>query len=138
MARTPQQVGDDWASRMAASTQKITDGINAVTESPTAKAAQNLDKYLANTAAAVASGKMAKNLNAVSLGDWKTRTLAKVSRIGQGAQAGKDKMIKHLQAWLPFVAQVRQQVRQMPSTTAQDRIARMVANAEMLSHFKGQ
>lgn len=129
-------VADNWASRMAASTQKITDGVNAVTESPTAKAAQNLDKYKANTAAAVDSGKMAAKLNAVSLTQWKNATLAKVSRVGSGAQASKQKMVNHLTKWLPFVAQVRQQIKQMPSTTPQDRIARMVANAEMLSNFK--
>lgn len=138
MARTPQQVADAWASGMQAATAKIQAGIEAVTESPTAKAAQSLDKYLNNVQAAVASGKMARKLNAVSLQDWKQRTIAKVSRIGSGAQASKDKMTRFLSQWLPFVAQVRQQIRAMPNATPQDRIARMVANAEALSQFSSR
>jgi hypothetical protein len=136
--RTPQQAADAWATNMAASQQKVTDGINAVTESPTAKAAQNLDKYVTGTQAAVASGKMARKLNAVSLSDWNTAALAKVSRIGSGAQTAKPKMLRHLSAFLPFVAQVRQNVRQMPNATPSDRIARMVANAQQLAQFVPQ
>lgn len=135
--RTPQQVADSWASNMAAASQKITDGINAVTESPMAKAAQNLDKYLTSTQNAVTSGKMARALNNTSLATWKTNFLAKVSRIGSGAQAAKPKFQQFLSSWLPYVQQVRQQVKSMPSTTPQDRIQRMVANAQMLSQFTG-
>lgn len=136
--RTPQAAADAWATNMAAAQQKITDGINAVTESPTAKAAQSLDKYLNGVQNAVQSGRMAKKLNAVSLSDWKTAALAKVSRIGSGAQTAKPKMLKHLAAFLPFVQQVRQNVRQMPNATPSDRIARMVANAQQLAQFVSQ
>lgn len=136
--RSPQAAADAWVSGMQASQQKVTDGINSVTESPTAAAARNLDKYVQNTAAAVNSGKMASKLNAVTLQDWKNAAIAKVGRIGSGATAAKPKMMKHLQQWLPFVANVRAQVKQMPSTTPQDRIQRMVFNATQLATFKPQ
>ena len=125
--RTPQQATDAWAQGLAAAQQKITDGINSVTESPTAKAAQHLDKYVQNTAAAVASGKMAAKLNAVSLQDWKSKFLAKVSRIGSGAQAAKPKMLAHLTKFLPKVAAARATVKGMPNTTKADTQARMNA-----------
>ena len=137
MSRTAQQVVDDWASRMQASQQKMSDGIQGVTESPMEKAAANLDKYKANTAAAVDSGKMARRLRATSLNDWKTAALAKVSRVGSGAMAAKAKFLKHMANWLPFVASVKAQVRAMPSTTPTDRDARMMANAALLRQYKG-
>ena len=117
----------NWASGMAAATQKITAGINNVSESPTAKAAQHLDKYLAGTQAAVTSGKMAQKLNNVSLAAWKAAAIAKVPRIASGAQTAIPKMQSHLSKFLPRVAAVQAQVRSMPSNTLQDRIARATA-----------
>lgn len=121
---------------MGAATQKITDGVQGVQESPTAAAARHLDKYITGTQAAVSSGKMAAKLQAVSLQDWKTATLAKVSRVGSGAQAAKPKMLAFQTQWQPFLQNVRQQIKQMPNTTPEDRIARMVANARALAQFK--
>lgn len=121
---------------MGQSVNKITQGIDAVQESPTEAAARNLDKYLQNTQEAVSSGKMAASLRRVTLQDWKTAAKAKASRVGSGATAAKDKMQRHLTAWLPHVAAVRAQVKQMASTTKEDRIARMVENARLLSQFR--
>lgn len=134
--RTPQQVADEWAARMQASQQKISDGIDSVQESPTAKAAQSLDKYLQRVADAVNSGKMAARLNGVSLASWKAAAKAKVSRVGAGALEAKPKMVSFLTQWLPFVRSVRDQVRAMPSTTVAERDARMQANVNLLRQFK--
>lgn len=134
--RTPQQVADEWAARMQASQQKISDGIDSVQEAPTAKAASALDKYLSRVAEAVNSGKMAERLNAVTLASWKQSAKAKVSRVGSGALEAKPKMVAHLTQWLPYVRQVRDQVRAMPSTTAAERDARMQRNVELLRQFK--
>lgn len=134
--QTPQQSADAWASNMQASSTKIKNGIAAVQESPTAKAAAAAGKYLSRVQDAVSSGKFAQKLNAVTLEQWKAAATAKVDRIGSGAAAAKPKMLKHLTNFLPFVANVRQQVKSMPSTTPGERIARMVQNATLLSQYK--
>jgi len=127
--RTPQQAAQAWVQGMQSATQKIQDGINATTVAPTQLAAQHLDKYLAGTQQAVASGKMAAKLNAVTLQQWQQATIAKVSRVGAGATTAQPKMQAHLQRFLPKVAAARATVKAMPSSTPADRIARMVAFA---------
>src|SRR5487761_669192 len=97
MAQTADQIAANWASRLAASTQKITDGINGVTVAPGQK-----DVWLQNTQAAQA--KWARNVAAVSLSDWQQMTVSKgVPRIASGAQAAQPKFQAFMSKYLPYV-----------------------------------
>lgn len=98
------QAAANWSKGMAGSGDKLKAGINAVTESPTAKAAAAVDRMVAGIVAAAASGKIAAGLNAVSLADWKNAMLNKgLQRIAAGAQAATPKVQNFMAQWLPFI-----------------------------------
>lgn len=102
---TPQAAAQSWANGMQNSTQKITAGVNAVTQSPTASAANAVDRMVAGIQRAAASGKIQAALNAVSLQDWKDAMINKgVPRVAGGAVAAKPKMQNFLQQFLPYLA----------------------------------
>jgi hypothetical protein len=120
------KVAQKWATNLGASTQSITDGINAVTVAPTAAAAAKKGAMLQRLTAAVNSGKWEKGLNRVSLTDWKTATITKgVQRIASGAQAAEPKMQAFMTQWLPVAQQISDQVKTMPKLTVEDSIARV-------------
>lgn len=133
----PAEVAARWAERLAQSTQRITAGVQGVTQSPTAKAAQALDRYQQGVANAVSSGKMADALNRVSLADWQRATIDKgVQRIASGAIAAKPKMTQFLQAFLPHVAAGKAIVDGMPKGGVENGIARAAAMIRHNANFK--
>lgn len=139
MAKTPQSVAAKWAANLQNNVQSITDGVNAVTQSPTAKAAENLDAYVRNTMAAVQSGRMAAKLNGVSLDQWKEAFRTKgIPRIQQGAQAAIPKMQKFMTGWLPVMAAASQQVQSMPKGTTQAALDRVRVIIEAGKTYAGK
>lgn len=122
------QFATNWTGAMGNSVQKVKDGINRVTDSPMAKAAANKDKWRDGVVRAYNEGRFEAGLGQVSLQDWKTNTMAKVSeRLASGATAAKGKMTK-FGAWLiPTVNQGLQQIADMPKLTLSDSKARAVA-----------
>lgn len=102
MAQTPDQIAANWASRLAASTQKIQDGVNSVTVAPGQAAARQSDVWVQNTTAAAAKWK--RNVAAVSLSDWQSAMINKgVSRIASGATAAQPKFQSFMSQFLPYV-----------------------------------
>jgi len=135
---TPQQATNNWASGMSSSTEKMKAGINAVTESPTAAAARNSDRYLQGIQRAVSSGKWQAGLNAVSLQDWKTSMIEKgVPRVASGAAAAKPKMLAFLQQFLPYVQAGVQQINSSnPRGDLEANIQRSAAMARYNAAFR--
>lgn len=138
MAKDPTAIAAKWATNLGNSTQTITAGINSVTESPTAKAARNVDGYLAGVQNSVASGKYQRGLANVSLEQWRQAAITKgIPRIAAGAVSAKPKVAAFLQNFLPFLDNVTAQVRSMPNQTLQQRIQRAVAQMTGVSQYKG-
>lgn len=134
---SPDQIADKWANNLTNAQATITAGVNAVTVSPTQKAAAAKDKYLAGVQAAVASGKYVRSLQRVDLATWQQAVLNKgLSRLAAGATAAKGKMSGFMSQWLPALAANVAKVKSMPSTTLQDRINRMVQMATLNANFK--
>lgn len=133
----PTKVASKWATNLSNSTTSITDGVNAVNTAPGQAAAAAQATMRSRILAAIDSGKWAAAVSAVSLQSWKNSMLTVgVPRIADGANKGKPKMQAFLQSFLPYVANVQQQVRAMPNATQADREARMLANARLLAQFR--
>lgn len=127
---TPQQVTDKWGKNLKASTPYIIAGVNAVTESPTEKAALAVDKYGQGVMAAIASGRYQKGLRDVSLNDWRTRTVAKVqTNLASGVDAAQAKHLKFATWSVTTLNQILPTINGMPNMTLEDSINR--ANAYM-------
>lgn len=132
----PTTIAQKWANNLGASTTAIKNGVQAVTTSPTQLAAAAVGKWQAAVATQKAANDFVNSLNKVSLAQWQSAMLNKgLNRIGPGAQAAIPKFTTFLQAFLPFEQNIATQVRAMPSTTLQDRIARMVAMVTQLATF---
>lgn len=139
MAKDPAAVAAKWSKNLAGSTDSIRAGVQAVTVAPTQRAAQRLDAYLAGVQQAVASGKMARKLNAHSLADWQQSMLNKgVNRVAAGATAAVPKMQAFLAKWLPYQDQLKQKLANMPRGDLQTNIQRAVTAIEHNAAFKGQ
>ena len=124
MAKDPNQVAADWASKLGAATSKITAGVQAVTVAPGQMAARQKAVYLQNVQAA--GDKWAARTAAVPLGDWQAAMVNKgIPRIASGASASQAKFASFLSHFLPYVDQAR---RSLPARgTLDQNIARMVA-----------
>lgn len=133
MAVSPDAAATAWANRLAASTQKITDGINGVTVAPGIAAARQADAYVANVQAAVPKWKA--NVAAVSLQDWQQAAITKgVQRIGPGAQAAVPKFTQFMTRLLPHIDRVKGT---LPARgTFDQNIARMVQFSQGMHQFR--
>lgn len=138
---TPQQWADKWSRNLSGSTQSIKDGVNAVTVSPAAAAADRIDAYQAGVMAAIASGKTVAAMRASPLELWKTKMLTNgLSNIAQGANAAKPKVVQFATFWAPVAQQISQQVKAMPKggeANAKARANRAIEIA-MANKYKGR
>lgn len=135
----PAAVAQRWAQNLAAASQKITAGVNAVTQSPTQLAAQAAQTWLARLNDPRTLAKFQKNLNKVTLQQWQTAMTQKgIPRISQGAQQALPKFQTFMTAWLPYEAQGAAQVRAMPNLTLQDAIARATFMINYNANWPGQ
>ena len=131
---TAQQYADKWGRRLKGATTDIRNGVERVTEAPGAKAARQSDKMLAGIQAAIADGRWQRAVAGVSLDEWKTATLDKgIGRIAAGVDSAMSKQIVMAEKLLAAVDSVTSTVDNMPDTTLEDRINRMVAFARGMS-----
>ena len=110
-------------------------GIDAVSEAPTAKAAEKADKYLKRIQEAVDYWK--KRLSQVSLEEWKSITKAKADRFPDGVRKSEDKIRKFVSSWQPILADIQRAVKALPDMTDADREKRMIENLRRLKKAKG-
>ena len=126
MARlTAAETYQKWGSRLTNAVPDVKAGVNRVTESPTAKAAQKEDKWFAGLQRAKQSGKFRRGLLGVSLEEWKMKTAdVGADRIPAGVAAAEKKSTDFYAKLLPFEDKLAAKVRAMPDTTLQDSISR--------------
>lgn len=137
MAANPAQVALKWQQRASAAGEAIKQGVNAVTVSPTEKAAQAKDKYLLGVQAAAASGAYENGLRKVTLDDWKRAMIDKgIANHQNGVRVGLPNMQRFLAEFLPHAERVSQEIAAMPNVTESDAEARMLANVRKMREFR--
>jgi hypothetical protein len=125
------------ARRLKAATDDMRKGIEAVTVSPTSKAATKADKMRANIVASIDSGKWAAGLKRVTLDEWKTKMIDKgLNRVASGIDGAADKVTAFASELLPHIDKGVDAINKMPDTTLEDNITRMTTFIRHMSKFK--
>lgn len=138
MARVnAQQYVERWSRKLKQAGQDITTGVNNTSEAPGAAAARSEAKMLNNTTEAITSGRWKRNVSAVTLEDWKRAMINKgIGRIAAGVDGAQQSQLAMAERLLAAVDSVAGAVRQMPNTTLEDSINRMVAFARGMAEKK--
>lgn len=133
--QNPEQAAALWAQRLSGAGERITQGVNRVTEAPGAKAAQKKQKYLAGVQAS--ADKWATRVAAVSLPDWqRAMTEVGIQRISQGAQAKVGKYADFARDFFPHLEAGLAKLANMPDSTQEERIMKSVALMRHNATFK--
>lgn len=134
---TAQQIADKWVNNTSNATEAYKNGINAVTESPMQKAANNVDGYVAGVQRAAQSGKYQRGLLRVDLPTWKNLAATKgANRLGTGVAAAKGKMQSFLGEFLPFLSGLQTQLSTMPRGSFEQNKARANAAMDYIHGFR--
>lgn len=119
-------ISEKWNRRMKGAVTDIQKGIDAVTTSPTEKAADKSEKMLTNLTQAVSSGKWANSLRKVTLSDWKTKTKEKVaSRLASGVDGAMAKRQEFDKYLVNTLNGVLPEINNMPDLTLEDSVNRV-------------
>ena len=136
---TPEEFVEKHARRLKSSMEDMRRGISNVSEAPTKKAAQKVEKMKANLIKALDSGKWQQRLNSVSLEDWKEKMVNKgIPRVSAGIDAAADKVKAFAEELLPYIDQGRDAIKKLPDVTLEDNINRMTTFIRHMSKFKRQ
>lgn len=134
---TPQQAADNWARGMQNATERIRQGVQNVTVSPTERAVAAIPRMVEGIQRAAADGRIAAGLRRVTLDDWKRETLDKVSRVGVGANGAKPKMAAFMGELLPYVESGLGQLNSnTPRGDLGQNIARMNSWVQYMANFR--
>ncbi len=137
MALSAQQIAAKWARNLTGATEAMRDGVQAVTISPTEKAAAQAQAYADGVARAVADGRWQAGLRRVSLDSWKQSMLNKgVPRIATGASNAQPKFEAFMNDFMPYVRSGQNAIASMPRGDFAVNMQRAYAMAEWLHRYK--
>ncbi len=126
-----------WARNTTGATESYKDGVMAVKEAPTAKAAAAAQKYVDNVRRAVDEGRFQEALLAVGLTDWQGACTEKgARRISDGVKQATPLFRQFLDQALPYTAAVKAEVRRMPKTNEAEADARLMHAVNKMRQFR--
>lgn len=135
--KNPQQSIEKWKKNAAAAGDAMKAGINGVTESPTAKAADMADKYARRVQESVDSGKYQQACRSVNLSEWKEAAAGKgVVNMQNGVRALSARAQRNMADQMQYAQMVADQIAAMPNETIEDAKARMLKAMELMSQYK--
>jgi len=115
------------------------DGVNAVTESPAAKALAANAKRVAKLQESIAKKTWEAKMSKVSLEDWKSKaSTIGADRFISGVEANVDKIEKFVRSFQPKLSSLAASVNAMPETSEAERDNRVLAMVRGLRKLKGQ
>lgn len=128
---------EKWKRNTQNAQQDYEAGVDRVQEAPGKRAAMAAQKMKQGVNEAIDSGRWANNVGRVTLEEWKRSAKEKgASRISSGVEGATQKVQEIAEINLRNIEEVKNQVDQMPSTTFQDRIQRMVRFATEMNNRK--
>ncbi len=129
MARvTAEKYAERWKTGLTQNTARIREGIEAVTVSPTAAAANAVDRTLAKIIASFNDGTWANQLKKVTLEDWKASAINKgLTRIAAGVEAATPKQVAMATKLLGAVDATLAEVNKTPRGDLEANIQRSAA-----------
>ena len=134
---TPAEYQEKHARRLKGATEDMRLGVEKVTESPTAKAAEKKDKMRANLNKALDSGKWERGLKRVSLEDWKRQMTEKgIGRVAAGIDGAAAKVTAFASELLPYQDTLKAGIKKMADITLEDNINRMTTFIRGMAKFQ--
>lgn len=127
---------NNWVNAAGSAQTAFVAGVEGTSIDPTQAAIAAEGALLSNFAQSVQSGRWRRNLAAVGKAGWQAATVAKANNYATGIQAGRTAYEQSMSTWLPIIQQTAAQVRQMPSGTLQQNLARANAFATALYNRK--
>ena len=134
---SPAEYSEKWGRKLKGSTEDIRRGVERVTEAPGKKAAAKVAKMKANLIKSIEDGTWERRVGAVTLGEWKDKTLEKgIGRISQGVDGAGTKMQDFASEFFPHLEEGQRKVESMPDITLEDNISRATAMMRHNATFK--
>lgn len=135
---SPKQAAQNWSQSLSNATNKIRQGVQAVTTAPSEKAIEAIPRMVQGIQRAAADGKIADGLRRVTLQGWQASMINKgIPRIAPGAMDAEPKMEQFLAEFLPHVQAGLERInREMPRGGKEQNIARAVAMMRHNGEFK--
>lgn len=134
---TAEQFQEKHNRRLKGALEDMKAGIERVTVSPTAQAADKQAKMKARLMAAIDDGSWARGLKKVTLEDWRSKMLDKgLSRVSGGIDAAAEKVKDFASQLLPAIATQQAAISKMPDLTLDDNISRMTTFVRGMSKFR--
>lgn len=135
--KNPMASFEKWSKNAQNSAEAMAAGVDGVTESPMAKAADQSDKYVRGVQDAVQSGRFANNLRAVPLEEWKSAMKNKgKANMANGVRSLSARAKRNIVQNLEYANSVKAQIASMPNSTEQDAEARMLAAMRLMKAGK--
>ena len=139
MVLSPDKVAAKWNRNLKNAIQDLKDGVDAVTEAPSAQAVAKQDKMRQNVVAAIDDGRWAAGLGKYTLAQWKQDMKTKAAdRIPGGADAGQPAMREFMSVALPHIEAGLDKIKTMPDLTISDSKARAAAWIDHMHTLKGR
>ena len=133
---TGEQIAEKHARRLTAAIPDMRDAVDRVTVNPMEKAANSMDKMRARYLEAIDSGKVQRGFKRVSLDEWKDAYKRNVDRVASGIENAKPKTAKFFTELNAYQSSYLPDVHKMPSTTFEQNLERMRANAVAMKKFQ--
>ena len=139
MVMSADKVAAKWNRNLKNAIQDLKDGVDTVTEAPSAAAVAKQDKMRANMLAAIDDGRWANGLSKYTLAQWKQDMKTKAAdRIPGGADAGQPRMREFMSVALPHIESGLSKIQSMPDLTLSDSKARASAWIDHMHELKGK
>jgi len=128
---------EKWARRLKGSLDDMKRGVDKVTEAPTAKAAAKEDKLKAKWLAKIEDGTWRRQLEKVTLEEWKDAFKTKVTaRLSSGVDGAEKKVKEFAEKLIAHEESLQAKVKKMPDLTLEDSISRASEWIRGMAEFK--